>query len=111
MVIIYEARVRFETRVQMRDSANFEKGRYRCDGTQQLKNYVKYFYLYFLFIFTIKIFLKNTLDSQNKERRQKTQNKKENTKQKRNVLPSHLIMPYQIMHYTHLNQHVYIKVK
>ena len=43
----------------------------RC-GIRQLKNYLKYFYLYFLYIFTIKIFLKNTLlclDSQNKERR------------------------------------------
>ena len=43
----------------------------RC-GIRQLKNYLKYFYLYFLYIFTIKIFLKNTLlclNSQNKERR------------------------------------------
>ena len=58
----------------MRDSAIFEKVGCGCGcgGTQQVKNYLKYFYLYFLYIFTIKIFLKNTLlylDSQNKERR------------------------------------------
>ena len=29
-------------------------------GTRRLKNFEKYFYLYFLYIFTIKIFLKNT---------------------------------------------------
>ena len=68
----YEARVCFETWVWVRDSAIFEKIGCRCGGTWQLKNYLKYFYLYFLYIFTIKIFLKNTLlclDSQNKERR------------------------------------------
>ena len=47
---------------------------------RRLKNYQNFFFLY---IFTIKIFLKNTLlclDSQNKERRrQETQNKKEAT--------------------------------
>ena len=56
---------------------------------RRLKNY----YLYFLYIFTIKIFLKNTLlclDSQNKERRRqetqnKIQNKKENTKEVTNI--------------------------
>ena len=57
----YEARVCFETRVWVRDSAIFEKIGCRCGGTWQLKNYLKYFYLYFLYIFTIKIFLKNTL--------------------------------------------------
>ena len=71
--IYYEARVRFGTRVRVRDSAIFEKVECGCGGTRRLKNYLKYFYLYFLYIFTIKIFLKNTLlclDSQNKERRQ-----------------------------------------
>ena len=53
----YVARVRFGIRVRVRDSGIFEKGGYRCSGTRQLKNY----YLYFLYIFTIKIFLKNTL--------------------------------------------------
>ena len=74
--IIYEARVHFGTRVPVpvlvRDSAIFEKVGCGCGGTRRLKNYLKYFYLYFLYIFTIKIFLKNTLlclDSQNKERR------------------------------------------
>ena len=42
-----------------------------------------------MYIFTIKIFLKNTLlclDSQNKgRRRQETQNKKENTKEATNI--------------------------
>ena len=41
-------------------------------GIRRLKIIKKYFYLYFLYIFTIKIFLKNTLlclDLQNKERR------------------------------------------
>ena len=50
---------------------------------------LKKYYLYFLYIFTIKIFLKNTLyvlGSQNKERRrQETQNKKENTKEVTNI--------------------------
>ena len=54
-----------------------------------IKKLIKYFYLYFLYIFTIKIFLKNTLyilGSQNKERRrQETQNKKENTKEVTNI--------------------------
>ena len=74
--IIYEARVHFGTRVPVpvlvRDSAIFEKVGCGCGGTRRLKNYLKYFYLYFLYIFTIKILLKNTLlclDSQNKERR------------------------------------------
>ena len=71
---IYQARVR--------DSVIFEK--VGC-GVRQLKNY----YLYFLYIFIIKIFLKNTLyvlGSQNKERRrQETQNKKENTKEATNI--------------------------
>ena len=35
--------------------------RCKCGGMWRLKNYLKYFYLYFLHIFTIKIFLKNTL--------------------------------------------------
>ena len=56
----YVARVRFGIRVRVRDSAIFEKGGCGCSGTRQLKNYLKYFYLYFLYIFTIKIFLKNT---------------------------------------------------
>ena len=54
-----------------------------------LKIYLKYFYLYFLYIFTIKIFLKSTLyvlPSQNKERRrQEIQNKKDNTKEVTNI--------------------------
>ena len=54
-----------------------------------LKNYLKYSYLYFLYIFTIKIFLKSTLyvlGSQNKERRrQEIQNKKDNTKEVTNI--------------------------
>ena len=72
----YEARVRFGTRVrvrvQVRDSAIFKKEGCGCNGTRRLNKYYKYFYLCFLYIFTIKIFLKNTLlcpDSQNKERR------------------------------------------
>ena len=72
----YEARVRFETRVRMqvqvRDLAIFKKVGCGCNGTRWLNKYYKYFYLCFLYIFTIKIFLKNTLlcpDSQNKERR------------------------------------------
>ena len=72
----YESRVRFETRVRVRvqvwDSAIFKKVGCGCDGTRRLNKYYKYFYLCFLYIFTIKIFLKNTLlcpDSQNKERR------------------------------------------
>ena len=60
---------------------NFWKRRTRV---RRLKNYLKYFYLYFLYIFTIKIFLKNTLyvlGSQNKERRRKeTQNKRKTQK-------------------------------
>ena len=58
-----------------------------------IKKLLKYFYLYFLYIFTIKILLKNTLlclDSQNKERKRqetqkKTQKKKENTKETTNI--------------------------
>ena len=64
-VVTYEARVRFGTPVQVqvlvRDSTIFEKIGSGCGGTQRLKNYYKYFYLYFLYIFTIKILLKNTL--------------------------------------------------
>ena len=66
----YVARVRFGIRVRVRDSGIFEKGGYRCSGTRQLKNY----YLYFLYIFTIKIFLKNTLlclDSPKKKKKNK----------------------------------------
>ena len=71
-LLLYEAQVRFGT--QVRDLVIFEKVGCgcRCSKTRQLKNYKKYFYLYFLYIFTIKIFLKNTLlclDSQKKERR------------------------------------------
>ena len=69
--------------------AIFEKVGCGCGGVWLLKNYYKYFYLYFLYIFTIKIFLKNILlclDSQNKERRrQETQNKKENIKEATNI--------------------------
>ena len=54
-----------------------------------IKKLLKIFLFYFLYIFTIKIFLKNTLlclDSQNKERRrQETQNKKENTQDATNI--------------------------
>ena len=35
----YVARVRFGIRVRVRDSAIFEKGRYKCGGTRRLKNY------------------------------------------------------------------------
>ena len=56
----YVARVRFGIRVRVQDSAIFEKSGCGCSGTRRLKNYLKYFYLYFLYIFTIKIFLKNT---------------------------------------------------
>ena len=38
-VLSYEVRVRFGTRVRMRDSAIFEKGGCGCGGTQRLKNY------------------------------------------------------------------------
>ena len=51
--------MRFGTQVRVWDLAIFEK--VRCGGTRRLKNYLKYFYLYFLYIFTIKILLKNTL--------------------------------------------------
>ena len=52
-----------------------------------------FLFIFSIYIFTIKIFLKNTLlclDSQNKERRwqetqNKTQNKKENTKEATNI--------------------------
>ena len=48
-VLSYEARVRFRTQVQVRvrDLAIFEKSGCGCGGTRQLKNYLKYFYLYF----------------------------------------------------------------
>ena len=61
--MIYEVQVRVGTRVWVRvwDLAIFEKVGCRCGRTQRLKNYKKYFYLYFLYIFTIKILLKNTL--------------------------------------------------
>ena len=72
----YEAWVRFgirvRVRVQVRDSTIFKKVGCGCNGNRRLNKYYKYFYLWFLYIFTIKIFLKNTLlcpDSQNKERR------------------------------------------
>ena len=65
--------------MRVQDSVISEKVGCRCGGVWRLKNYLKYFYLCFLYIFTIKIFLKNALlclDSQNKERiRQQTQNK------------------------------------
>ena len=73
----YEARVRFWIRMQVWNLAIFEKVGCGCGEVRQLKNYQKNLYLYFLSIFTIKIFLENTLDSQNKERRPETQNKKE----------------------------------
>ena len=48
-----------------------------------------FLFIFSIYIFTIKIFLKNTLlclDLQNKERRrQETQNKKENTKEATNI--------------------------
>ena len=48
-----------------------------------------FIFIFSIYIFTIKIFLKNTLlclDLQNKERRrQETQNKKENTKEATNI--------------------------
>ena len=54
-----------------------------------IKKLLKIFLFIFSIIFTIKIFLKNTLyvlGSQNKERRrQETQNKKENTKEVTNI--------------------------
>ena len=48
----------FQIRVRVQDLAIFEKVGYGCGGVRRLKNYEKYFYLYFLYIFTIKIFLK-----------------------------------------------------
>ena len=64
----------------------FLKSRVRVRWDSAIKKLLKIF----LFIFSIKIFLKNTLlylDSQNKERRrQETQNKKEKTKEVTNTL-------------------------
>ena len=56
---IYEARVCFQIRVW--DSAIFEKVRCGCGKEWQLKNFFKKIIYTFLYIFTIKIFLKNTL--------------------------------------------------
>ena len=39
LVKSYEVRVRFGTRVRVRDSAIFEKDGCRCEGTRRLKNY------------------------------------------------------------------------
>ena len=74
--------------MRVRNLAIFEKVRCKCGGGQRLK-ILKKNYLYFLYIFTIKIFLKNTLvwpwftkQRKKKARKQnKTQNKNENTKQ------------------------------
>ena len=81
----YEVQVRFQIRV--RDLAIFEKVGCEYSGVRRLNFF--FYYLYFLYIFTIKIFFKNTLyviGSQNKERRrQETQNKKENTKEATNI--------------------------
>ena len=75
-------------RMRVQNLAIFEKVRCKCGGGQRLK-ILKKNYLYFLYIFTIKIFLKNTLvwpwftkQRKKKARKQnKTQNKNENTKQ------------------------------
>ena len=68
--------MRFGTRVRNAGLGNFWKSRVRVRQDSAIKKLLKIFlfifYLYFLYIFTIKIFLKNTLlclDSQNKERR------------------------------------------
>ena len=54
----------------------------KCGGMWRLKNYLKYFYLYFLHIFTIKIFLKNTLLCPwfTKQRKKKARNIKKKKK-------------------------------
>ena len=84
--------MRFGTRVRNAGLGNFWKSRVRVRQDSAIKKLLKIFlfifYLYFLYIFTIKIFLKNTLlclDSQNKKRRQETKNKKENTKEATNI--------------------------
>ena len=48
---IYVARVRFEIRVRVRDSAIFEKGGCRCGGTRRLKNIFIYIFNILLSIF------------------------------------------------------------
>ena len=77
--------------MRVRNLAIFEKVRCKCGGGQRLK-ILKKNYLYFLYIFTIKIFLKNTLvwpwftkqrkKKARKTKQNKTQNKNENTKEK-----------------------------
>ena len=71
----------------MRDSAIFEKVGCKVQGLKKLL----IFFFYFLYIFTIKIFLKITLyvlGSQNKERRRqetKHKTKKKNTQKKQQI--------------------------
>ena len=70
--------------MRVRNLAIFEKVRCKCGGGQRLK-ILKKNYLYFLYIFTIKIFLKNTLVWPwfTKQRKKKARKTKQNTKQKR----------------------------
>ena len=65
--------------VRVQDLAIFEKIGCGCGEVWQFKNY----YLYFLYIFTIKIFLKNTLlwPWFTKKRKKKARNIKQNTKE------------------------------
>ena len=51
-VLDYEARMHFRiwVLVRVRDSTIFEKVGCGCNGVQRLKNYLKYFYLYFIYI-------------------------------------------------------------
>ena len=81
--------MRFQIWVQVRDLAIFEKVRCGCSRVWRLKKLLKIFL--FIYIFTIKIFLKNTLlclDSQNKERRKQETHKKKihtHTKEAKNI--------------------------
>ena len=92
----------------VRDSAIFEKVECECDCDKVGdKKIIKKILIYIFYIFTIKIFLKNTLDSQKKkrkknEKKKKTRSTKQNTKQKRNVLHSHLIMPDHALRICHV---------
>ena len=82
--------VHFWIWVQVQNSTIFEKIGYKVKQGATIKKNIKNIFIYiYLYIFTIKIFLENTLyvlGSQNKEgRRQETQNKKENTKEVTNI--------------------------
>ena len=85
----------------MQDSAIFEKIGCGCCRVQRLKNYLKYFYLYFLYISKAKIYFYSgkackqhpflyifymlSFSFQIYFQRQETQNKKENTKEVTNI--------------------------